>query len=157
MPCKSVFRLIKTAVFAIAASAGLVGCNRYALDKQMERLCRIHGGIRVYEKITISRAAYKEMQEYSKNPNIGDTHYGPKYRYLSQRQVIVGDDANVDSGVLARSYMALYRRSTDKLLGERVEYIRSGADSFTFGFQPSNRSCPGVSIGLAESIFIIGE
>jgi hypothetical protein len=61
------------------------------------------------------------------------------------------------SGQLLRLHWTIHRRSDNKLLGEQTEYRRSGGDLFTFGFQPSNASCPRVERDVEQLVFIKGD
>lgn len=36
----------------------LVGCEKYALDRQMAELCKKDGGLKVYETVTLPRSSF---------------------------------------------------------------------------------------------------
>jgi hypothetical protein len=147
----------------IAICAGillpLASCERYALDRKMEELCKKDGGIKIYETVTLPRTEYEAIWKFAGTAKSRADYYGPGYRAVSTRVVLVGQNVKAETGMgqLARLYWAIYRRSDDRLLGEHVEYRRDGGDFFTFGFQPSSASCPHVDRGLAQGIFIKGE
>jgi hypothetical protein len=142
-------------LFALA----LCGCQRFALDRRMEQLCKKDGGVKVYETVTLPPADYERVFSYVITVKSGEGYYGPDYRYVSEPRALVGANADLGKGQgrLVRWHEAIYRRSDSKLLGESVLYIRTGGDGFTFGFTPSNDSCPRPRTSLATSIFLKGE
>ena len=125
----------------------------------MEELCKKDGGINVYEKVTLPASELEVINKYVTIAKSTEDYYGLNYRYVSKREILVGPHANAKrgEGQLTRVYNAIYRRSNDRLLGESVWYNRSGGDGFTFGFQPSGKSCPLFTHDLAQSIFIKGN
>lgn len=137
----------------------LSGCERYALDRQMEELCKKDGGIKVYETVTLPPSEYEAIWKYAARPVSPAEYYGPKYRTVSGREVLIGKDTKAESGdgQLARLHWAIYRRTDDRLLGEQIEYRRNGGDFITFGFQPSSAYCPHVDHGIANAVFIKGD
>jgi hypothetical protein len=138
----------------------LTGCERYALDRQMEALCKKDGGIKVYETVTLSPDEYERILFGSVIlAKSQEDYYGTEYRFLSQSEHLVGKDGDAERGrgELIRHYSAVYRKSDNRLLGESIRYARGGGDFFTFGFQPSGNSCPRLRVGLGHSIFVKGE
>ena len=141
----------------------LAGCERWALDRQMEELCKKDGGIKVYETVTLPASDFSNVGQplarYARLAMSEADYLGPDYRYAARREVLIGEDAKPQKGEgqLVRLYWAIHRRSDGKLLGEQVEYRRIGGDLFTFGFQPSSASCPRVERGVERSIFIKGD
>lgn len=137
----------------------LTGCERYALDRQMEELCKKDGGVKVYETVTLSPAEYDAVFNYVIKHKTQEDYYGPEYRYVSIRKHLVGSENSAERGrgELIHIYSALYRQADNRLLGESVWYARGGGDLFTFGFQPSSKSCPRPRSDLAQSIFVKGE
>lgn len=154
-------RLTPIVVVAILLPA-LTGCERWWLDWQMESLCKKDGGINVYETVTLPASEFSSTgQPFAKYVSIAESpedYLGPNYRYVLNINIIVGlqADATKGEGQLRRLYALIYRRSDDRLLGEQIWYDRSGGDGFTFGFQPSGKSCPNFTRDLAQSIFIKG-
>ena len=147
----------------LALCVALSGCERWALDNQMEELCAKDGGVKVYEKVTLPASDFSNVGQplarYAQIARSDADYYGPDYKYVNKREILVGKNARPEhgEGVLAREYSAVYRRSDDKLLGESVLYSRGGGDFFTFGFQPSGNVCPLRGPDLARSIFVKGE
>lgn len=141
----------------------IAGCERYALDRQMEELCKKDGGVKVYETVTLPASEFSNLGQplakYGQQPYSVEHSLGPDYRYVEKRTFLVGAQANPrkGEGQLMRWYHAIYRRSDDRLLGESVWYHRGGGDGFTFGFQPSGKSCPRFDRDLAQSVFTKGN
>lgn len=132
----------------------LAGCERWALDRQMEELCKKDGGIKVYETVTLPASDFNQFGEplgrYIQTKKSEDERFGPDYKYVLKRDFVVGPKARADlgEGQLTRWYQAIYRRADNKLLGEQIWYARSGGDGFTFGFQPSGKECPIFDTGV---------
>ena len=141
----------------------LIGCERWALDRQMEELCKKDGGVKVYETVTLPASEFSNIGQplarYARLATNDEERLGPDYRYVTKREVLVGATANPQQGEgrLVRLYWAIYRRSDGKLLGEQVEYRRIGGDGFTFGFHPSNSSCPHGEHDVPTSVFMKGD
>lgn len=155
-------RMIATAIAATALT-GLTGCERWALDKQMEELCKKDGGVKVYEKVILPASDFSNVGEplgrYWRPGVPEDERLGPDYRYVRRDEILVDKNAKGETGRgrLDRGHDAVYRRADGKLLGESVSYQRGGGDGLTFGFQPSGNYCPKPRMGLATSIFIRGN
>lgn len=154
--------VIATAMTAVSL-LGLAGCERYALDRQMEALCKKDGGIKVYETVTLPAGEFSNVGQplarYWKLETPAEERLGPDYRYVEKREILVGRhaDPTKGEGQLVRSYQSIYRRKDGRLLGESVRYDRGGGDFLTFGFQPSGNSCPRFTQGLDQAIFIKGN
>ena len=145
-------------LIVLIALSLLAGCERYALDRQMEALCRKDAGVRVYETVTLSQGDYVQMSKYATSRN-RENYYGPEYRYVYRRENIVGSDSGPERGEgrLSRSYWAIYRRSDGRLLGENIAYSRGGGDYwFLLGVHPSSSYCPEPRIDLGQSVFMKG-
>lgn len=152
-------RRVKIMMVFISFLISLVGCERYAFDKQMEELCKKDGGVKVYETVTLSPTEYEKLSKYVITAKTQEDIFGPEYRYVWDRQILVGKDADPEKGQgrLTRHHIKIYRRSDNKLLGENISYGRAGGDGFTFGFHPSSKVCPRLVRGLDQSVFIKGE
>ena len=150
-------------VFVALASLILAGCERWALDRQMEALCKKDGGVKVYETVTLPASEFSDtgqpLARYIPLAKTDAEYLGPDYRYVRKREVLSGQNANAEKGEgqLTRWHHSIYRLSDERLLGESVSYARAGGDGVTFGFQPSGKSCPAPSLDLAKSVFKRGE
>lgn len=152
-------RCLKNTLILIVIITSLAGCERYALDRQMEELCKKDGGIKVYETVTLTPEEYDSVFNYVTTAKSQEERYGPAYRAVIKKEILVGKEADPSKGggQLSRWYFAIYRKSDNALLGEAVSYDRSGGDFFTFGFQPSGNVCPHFDRGFEQSIFLKGE
>src|SRR5688572_8558398 len=96
----------------------LTGCERYALDRKMEQLCKMDGGVKVYETVKLSAAEFKVLLGYAATASSQESYYGPEYRYIERREILLGKDADLQKGrgQVARGYQAIYRKSDNRLL-----------------------------------------
>lgn len=142
-------------LLATTALFVLVGCERWALDRQMEELCTKDGGIKVYEKIILPAKEFEALKSHVSIAKSTEDYYGPDYLYIRTREILVGAHANAQKGEgqLTRWHHAIYRRTDGRLLGESVSYSRAGGDGYTFGFQPSGRNCPIAKSALDQLVF----
>ena len=155
-------RAAGAALIALLALAS-GGCERWRLDQQMELLCKKDGGIKVYETVTLPASEFSNVGQplarYAQQAKSTEDLLGPDYRFVLTREILVGPQANAQKGEgqLIRAHNAIYRRADGRLLGEQIWYSRSGGDGFTFGFQPSGKSCPHFNSDVAQEIFRKGE
>lgn len=136
-------------LWALIAVAGVVlstsGCEREKdrLDSEVRRLCKLDGGIKVYEQVNL-RA---EMLD-----NLGSIQIPSKERarvsdeYFYEREVQFLRKGNPE---LLRSHHQLIRRADGKLLGESIRYTRRGGD-MPGPWIESSFSCP--EIGSQPSL-----
>lgn len=149
----------------------LAGCERWALDRQMEALCKKDGGVKVYETVALPAGYFEHDGRLRVSQSMA---YGPKadgeedrfqrvgddeYRIVSKKIYLVGKDADPTKGEgsLARRRTAVYRWCDKYLLGESVEYWRGGGDGFTFGFQPSGNFCPQPRAAIVQLVLLKGK
>ena len=57
-------RLVAIATI-VAMLVTLSGCERYALNRQMEELCKKDGGVKIYETVTLSPTEYEAIWKYA--------------------------------------------------------------------------------------------
>lgn len=157
---------IPLAVISLLALAGC-GFEARRLDAQMEELCKKDGGIKVYEQVTLPAEYFTASGGLTLGPLLAqssDTNFQrvgeDDFRILIQRTYLVGNRmTNLQSGngVLTRTKVTVVRWKDKFLLGEQIWYARGGGDGFTFGFQPSGKSCPFFTHDLAQLIFVKGN
>lgn len=146
----------------VLVGALLAGCERYALDRQMEELCKVDGGVKVYETVALPSTLYDKygvlihgpwlrMPEDADFYRIGDDDY----RVITKRTYMVGRNARPSEGEgqLVRVHVTVYRWRDRHLLGESISYWRGGGDGFTFGFQPSSNHCPQPLADVVQLVF----
>lgn len=140
----------------VTAGLALSACERLELDRKMEELCEKDAGVKVYEEVRLTAAEYQKLVMF-RSAKSDEDFYGPAYRYVSQREILIGTDegATRGEGRIFRSYSAIYRRSDNRLLGESVNYFRTGGDGFTGGSHPSSASCGSTKVpSLGQSVLI---
>lgn len=124
----------------LMTSSFLTGCEKARLDQEVDRLCRIDGGIRVYETVKLLPEDYDERRgivfpQYASLA--GDKgRYGNLYYSTWETTEIVSGDPE-----LIRSHIKIIRRSDEKVLGEQIVYFRRGGD-IPNPFHPSSYRCP---------------
>lgn len=121
----------------------LTGCEKYALDRQMEELCRKDGGIKVYETVKLPPSMFDQWGD----PFPGwrgrklEDRLGPDYRYVVETVYLKQGDPLKGEGRLSRHITRIVRLSDNKLMGEAVSYGRSGGDFIAYA-HPTSKSCP---------------
>lgn len=131
------------AIAILIVGLGLAGCEKYALDRQMEELCKNDGGVKVYETVTLS----PEMFDRWGDPFPGwrerkpEDRLGPDYLYVMEIVDIKHGDAFKGEGELRRFSTRIYRRFDSKLMGEAISYGRSGGDFIVID-HPTSKRCP---------------
>lgn len=136
--------------------------DKARLDREVNRLCAIDGGIRVYETITLPADKFDnngEINFYEPTEKIEDT-LGPEYIYQwDTRYYRNGDPVGQGAHevVMARDHIQVFQKSDRKLLGELVTYHRVGGD-LPGPWMPSSYHCPDKSIArellLLNRIFV---
>ena len=118
------------------------------LDREVERLCAIDGGVRVYETVTLSPdkfdKKYGQINFY--RPTQGENALGPEYVYqwdihYYKKGHPVSQGAQETA--MRRDHVKIIRKSDMKLMGEVVKYHRAGGD-LPGPWMPSSYHCPGV-------------
>ena len=123
--------LLKALYVSMFASMSLLsGCQKYELDRQMEALCKKDGGVRVYETVELP----PEMFDQGGGPFPGwrkrklDDRLSPDYAYERTDTILKDGDPLKGQGLLRRFQVRIIRRADMKIMGESVNYGRSGGD-----------------------------
>lgn len=135
--------------------------EKVRLDREVDRLCAIDGGIKVYEMVTLPLDKFNERGEINFfRPTQGENALGPEYTFKWEiYDYKKGDPASngPQESVMGRDHFKIIRKSDMKILGEFVLYSRVGGD-FPGPWVPSSHRCPSVmeaSSGmLMRKIFI---
>ena len=119
----------------------LVGCEKARLDQEVDRLCRIDGGIRVYETVKLPKEYFDE-----RGVPIGRV-MNNRFYYGGGQFVTEAEDQTLVAGKpdLRRVEIRLVRVSDRAVLGRSVEYTRRGGD-IPNPFHPSHYTCPSVDV-----------
>lgn len=151
-------------LLTLLGSALLVsGCEKYALDRQMEELCKKDGGLTVYEFVTLpssrfdARGELKRLNRMGADLNESATRYGPEYRLETNTTILKSGDPVAGEGRLTRYEYRLFRVADKKLLGVSVSYWRSGGDFIAYAHH-SSKNCPAATREASiEAVFVKGE
>ena len=146
---------------AFAASAAVLvllsGCERAKtkLDREVDRLCAIDGGVHIYQTVTLPKENFGpdgEVFPQYRGLRSDRGGYGSEYvaRY-GDKVLVTGDPA------LGRIQTSIVRLSDQKVLGELIVYKRSGGD-MPGPWEPSSYACPpGPIYNLSRQIFVPQE
>jgi hypothetical protein len=156
--------LVTTSLAAILlVSLGACG-SKNAADKEMQALCAKDGGMKVYETVVLPASEFSQyvrpLDQYWSNQSDPESKLGPDYRYVKHFDFLKRGDTLKGEVEMFKSTTQVFRRSDGKLLGQAIEYGRSGGDSYfylIFGGHPSGFSCPTGAGQLLINIFIRGK
>ena len=145
-------------------AAFLSGCGeKDEADKQMLELCAKDGGVKIYETVTLPKGEFgawgRPLDRYWSNQANPEDRLGPDYRYVVKSEFLRRGDTLKGEVQLFKLTQRIYRKRDDKLMGESVEYGRSGGDHFInriLGGHPSSLSCPSGPNTLLTSVFTKG-
>lgn len=156
---------VKTHV-VLALALALAGCEKYALDWQMEELCKVDGGIVVYETVHLPPSRF--------NPDGTLVPVVPHREGMPLAEHLLGKDYAIEhsfktikeghtfgrmfsEGRLRRYQEVIRRISDQKILAAEVSYGRVGGE-ITFN-HPSQSFCPDPrpTPGLLTSTFRKGS
>jgi len=116
------------------------------LDREVDHLCAIDGGIRVYETITLPADKFDKRGKINfYYPTQRENALGPEYIFkwniYDYKKRDPGQGPQESS--MSRDYFMIIRKSDMKLLGEFVLYSRVGGD-LPGPWVPSSHRCPGL-------------
>ena len=116
------------------------GCERAKtrLDREVDRLCAIDGGVRIYETVKLSKENFgpdgEVFPQYRGLPPESG-RYGNLYsETLEQTTLVAGDPS------LTKSRIRFIRRTDGKVLAEEINYSRGGGD-FSGPWNASAHQC----------------
>ena len=91
--------LPKTLLIAASLLPFLAGCEKARLDQEVDRLCRIDGGIKVYETVKLSKGDYDERRRMVFPQYLGlpedKGRYGSNYIVVSTDSILVNGDPSL--------------------------------------------------------------
>ena len=130
----------------------LAGCTseKERLDAQVDKLCAIDGGIKVYEKALLPPESFNKYG----NVDIPSKRFAkPSDEYYRETERVVLVKGNPR---LRRTEHKIIRRRDGKVMGVSVRYGRGGGD-LPGPWHPSSYTCPPIiseNPSLTTSIFI---
>lgn len=127
----------------------LLGINRtlvWQVDREVDRLCALDGGVRVYETVTLGPenfgpdgTVFPQYERLMAEKNDISLRYGPDY--ATRRDVeTLREGQRTFVPRLTRSVISVLRVPDGKLLAEVVGYDRYGGD-MPGPWAPSSHSC----------------
>lgn len=120
---------IDAVVLAFSALVAVGGCGpveKFRLDREVDRLCAIDGGVHVYETVRLAKedfGADGEVFPQFRSMPLESGRYGSKYFATLDRQTLVAGDPS-----LVKSTIRIIRRSDGKILAQQINYVRGGGD-----------------------------
>lgn len=133
-------RSLIAASMAAALMFGLAGCERAKtrLDREVDRLCAIDGGVHIYETVTLPKENFgpdgEVFPQYRGLP-LANGRYGADHYLRADEKVLTADTPS-----LHRFSIAIVRRSDGLVMGEEISYVRRGGD-FPGPWPDSSYSC----------------
>lgn len=132
------------------------GCERAKtrLDREVDRLCAIDGGVHIYETVTLSKENFGpdgEVFPQYRGLSLDKGRYGAEHYLRAEERVLAADTPS-----LHRFSIAIVRRSDSRVMGEQISYVRRGGD-FPGPWPDSSHSCSDASPrnrGIESMIFI---
>jgi hypothetical protein len=141
--CRPSLCMHAAVALALVVLGGCASVQKAELDREMDRLCAIDGGVHIYEVVRLPKEdfgpdgeVFPQYRRSSKEP------YGPNYQSVLKKEVLVSGDPT-----LTRTVWRVVRREDMKVLGEVVYYSRAGGD-LPGPSAPSGRTCPSPSADL---------
>lgn len=142
----------------------LAGCEKYALNRQMDELCKKDGGVKIFEAVTLPSSRFGKYGEllpilpWAKDRSFSEQILGSDYQIISLRTPIKDGKPFgkfLSEGRLIRNIQRIARNSDGKILGESIWYSRTGGEFTPFGM-PSTTECPSPQKDLLRSVFLNG-
>jgi hypothetical protein len=156
LPRSRLLKIGATLAVLVLSALGLSQCSwvqKVRLDREVDRLCAIDGGVRIYETVKLPKEDFGpdgEVFPQYRTLRSSDAPYGPGYQSDIKSETLVAGDPS-----LTRTVWRIVRRQDMKVLAEVVYYNRAGGD-LPSPSAPSGRTCPGRSddLNIERRVFI---
>lgn len=131
------------------------------LNAQMAELCKIDGGVKIYETVKLPPKMFDQFgqprfseNEVLKMPKNMQAHkLGNEYTYIIETIILKEGDSWKGQGHLSQSHYKIQRNGDKKIMAEEIQYFRAGGDRWYPG-HPSSSSCPLDPGNITEKVFI---
>jgi hypothetical protein len=152
----SMKRLIPT-LLLLELSTGCATPIQMSLDAEVDRLCAIDGGIKVYQTVDLPAEKFDKYGLF-RIPGKAYMKPGDLYYFEITTTYIKGGNRESGAAQMWRSDFKVYRASDGKVLGESVYYTRRGGEE-PGPRHPSSYSCPDLNRGesIEKLIFLRGS
>lgn len=135
----------------VAALGGCSSPRKSELDREVDRLCAIDGGVHIYEVVRLPKEDFGpdgEVFPQYRRRLLTEGRFGTAFGVRLDDRVIVAGDPS-----LTRQNTLIVRNSDNKVLGEVVIYGRRGGDG-PGPAAPSSYLCPkGPVFNLEQRVF----
>ena len=140
-------RRIAAAAKAFVLVVGATACTaeKDRLDKEVQRLCALDGGITIYETVALSPDRFDQFGSVH-IPHVRYAKPTDEYFYERGTEYLVRGNPE-----LLRSHTKLVRRADAKPLGEAISYARRGGD-LPGPWHPTSFRCP-QDVDIARKVF----
>ena len=99
------------------------------MDKEVDRLCAVDGGIKVYDKIPLPLERFNQWGDpLIPIAGIPGSAKEPYLLEIQSRVLVKGDPYGIGMPTLSRFHARVIRQSDGKSLGEVTSYLRTGGD-----------------------------
>lgn len=117
------------------------------LDREVDRLCAIDGGVKVFETVEVSQEVYAD---FLRDPGRRlELIFGANYHLKSSTEFLVNGNPS-----LHRHVGYVIRRTDNKVLGQVISYARVGGDLPGLS-HPSSYGCPPLrELNLEHQVFV---
>lgn len=154
------FRMLVSAIVALL----VLGCatpTQLLLDAEVDRLCAVDGGMRVYETIKLPPDKFNQWGQVNFYlPTQRENALGQEFLFKEERRWLKTGDSATSEATLLRTYFSVTRKVDNRLLGESVSYGRGGGD-IPGPWHPSSYRCPkpgeAGDVALLMKIFVMVE
>jgi hypothetical protein len=153
--CRPSLCMHAAVALALVVLGGCGSVQKAELDREVDRLCAIDGGVHVYEVVRLPKEDFGPdgmvFPQY-RTQLFTAGRYGPEYVGRLVSKVLVPGNPS-----MVRQNTMIVRKSDDKILGEAVIYGRRGGDGPGPG-EPSSHLCPKwPAFDLERQVFIPQE
>lgn len=142
-----------TVAVLVLSALGLTQCGwvqKAKLDREVDRLCAIDGGVHIYETVTLPKEDFGpdgEVFPQHRSELFTAGRYGPDYVGRMANEILVAGNP-----AMQRINSAIVRKADDKVLGEVVIYVRRGGD-MPSPSAPSTHVCPQGALDAERQVF----